>query len=63
MIRNYDIKWPKVKEAFDQATTKEDVKKIWSMVDSYCYGREDVEELDDLSNEAYKRIDGVKDHG
>lgn len=26
-MRNYNIKWPKVKEAFDHATTKEDVKK------------------------------------
>lgn len=57
MIRNNNINWDKVREAFNATTTKENVKSIWSAVDSYCYGREDVEELDNLSGEAYKRID------
>lgn len=57
MIRNNNLNWDKVREMFNRAVTKEDVKNTWSIVDSYCYGREDVEELDNLTGEAYKRID------
>lgn len=57
-MRNYDINWNKIRELFNRAATKEDVKSIWSIADSYCYGREDVDELDALTGEAYKRIGG-----
>lgn len=55
-IRNNNIKWDKVREGFNQAATEQDVKKLWSMVDKYCYGKEDVDKLDDIADEAYERI-------
>lgn len=57
MISNQYINWNKITEAFLKAKTEKEVHSIWVEVDRLCYGREDVNKLDCLTDIAYERID------
>ncbi len=52
MMRNTNINWAKVKRFFMEAKDGDEIHNLWNAVDAKCYGREDVEQLDELAEKA-----------
>lgn len=58
-MQNPDISWSKVQKLLDDCTSAEEVRQLWNFMDSRCYGREDIELLDDMTNKKLESLNTV----